>query len=334
MSTLPYKHYQHAHCESGVTANLLRHASINISEPMAFGIGAGLFFAHLPFVKVSGTPGTTFRTWPGAIFKRTTQRLGIDMHTQRFRTPQRANQALDEVLATGKPAGMLSSVYYLPYLPEAFRFHFNAHNLVVYGKENGQYLVSDPILEDVTTILPEDLAKARFAKGTPEPKGFMYYVKNVPQQVDFTKAVQAGIKQTCFFMLSPPLPWFGNKAIFLLAKQIKKYPQKLPPRKASLYLGNVIRMQEEIGTGGAGFRFLYAAFLQEAGEMMQRDDLQQFSAELTKIGDDWRNFAYHAARLMKDRKSDLVSYDELSDLLRVCGEKERDLFGRMQKIRW
>lgn len=334
MSTLPYKHYQHAHCESGVTANLLRHASINISEPMAFGIGAGLFFAHLPFVKVSGTPGTTFRTWPGAIFKRTTQRLGIDMHTQRFRTPQRANQALDEVLATGKPAGMLSSVYYLPYLPEAFRFHFNAHNLVVYGKENGQYLVSDPILEDVTTILPEDLAKARFAKGTPEPKGFMYYVKNVPQKVDFTKAVQAGIKQTCFFMLSPPLPWFGNKAIFLLAKQIKKYPQKLPPRKASLYLGNVIRMQEEIGTGGAGFRFLYAAFLQEAGEMMQRDDLQQFSAELTKIGDDWRNFAYHAARLMKDRKSDLVSYDELSDLLRVCGEKERDLFGRMQKIRW
>lgn len=334
MSTLPYKHYQHAHCESGVTANLLRHAGINISEPMAFGIGAGLFFAHLPFVKVSGTPGTTFRTWPGAIFKRTTQRLGIDMHTQRFRTPERANQALDEVLASGKPAGMLSSVYYLPYLPEAFRFHFNAHNLVVYGKENSQYLVSDPILEDVTTIFPEDLAKARFAKGTPEPRGFMYYVKNVPQQVDFTKAVQAGIKQTCFFMLSPPLPWFGNKAIFLLAKQIKKYPQKLTPRKASLYLGNVIRMQEEIGTGGAGFRFLYAAFLQEAGEMMQRDDLQHFSAELTKIGDDWRNFAYHAARLMKDRKSDLVSYDELSDLLSVCGEKERDLFGRMQKIKW
>lgn len=334
MSTVLYKHYQHAHCESGVTANLLRHEGINISEPMAFGIGAGIFFAHLPFVKVSGTPGTTFRTWPGAIFKRTTQRLGIEMHTERFRSPERANQALDNVIATGKPVGMLSSVYYLPYLPEAFRFHFNAHNLVVYGKENGQYLVSDPILEDVATIAPEDLAKARFAKGTPEPRGFMYYVKSVPQHIDYTKAIQAGIKQTCFFMLSPPLPWFGNKAIFLLSKQIKKYPQKLTPRKASLYLGNVVRMQEEIGTGGAGFRFLYAAFLQEAGTMLKRDDLQGFSTELTKIGDDWRNFAYHAARLMKDRNSDLVSFDELSDLLRVCGEKERDLFGRMQKIKW
>jgi hypothetical protein len=301
---------------------------------MAFGIGAGIFFAHIPFVKVSGTPGTTFRTWPGAIFKRVTQRLHIDVHTEKFSTPQKAMQALDNVLATDKPVGMLSSVYYLPYLPEAFRFHFNAHNLVVYGKEGSEYLVSDPVLEHTTRIAPEDLAKARFAKGTPEPKGFMYYVKSVPQQIDFTKAIQSGIKQTCFFMLSPPLPWFGNKAIFLLAKKIKQYPQKLTQRKASLYLGNVIRMQEEIGTGGAGFRFLYAAFLQEAGDMLKRDDLKEFASELTKIGDDWRNFAYHAARQMKDRKTDLVSFDELSHLLVTCGEKERDFFKRMEKLKW
>lgn len=334
MSSAQFLHCQHAHCESGVTSNLLQHEGIHISEPMAFGIGAGIFFAHLPFVKVSGTPGTTFRTWPGAIFKRVTQRLHIDIHTERFRTPEKAMHALDNVLATGKPVGMLSSVYYLPYLPEAFRFHFNAHNIVAYGKDGNEYLISDPVMEDVTRIAPEDLAKARFAKGTPEPRGFMYYIKSVPQTVNFEKAIQAGIKQTCFFMLSPPLPWFGNKAIFLLAKKIKQYPHKLPPRKAALYLGNIIRMQEEIGTGGGGFRFLYAAFLQEAGEMMKRDDLLQYSRELTAIGDAWRNFAYHAARLMKDRKSDLVSFDELSDLLYKCGEMEKDLFTRMSKIKW
>lgn len=334
MSSAQFLHCQHAHCESGVTSNLLQHEGIHISEPMAFGIGAGIFFAHLPFVKVSGTPGTTFRTWPGAIFKRVTQRLHIDIHTERFRTPEKAMHALDNVLATGKPVGMLSSVYYLPYLPEAFRFHFNAHNIVAYGKEGDEYLISDPVMEEVTRIAPEDLAKARFAKGTPEPRGFMYYIKSVPQTVNFEKAIQAGIKQTCFFMLSPPLPWFGNKAIFLLAKKIKQYPHKLPPRKAALYLGNIIRMQEEIGTGGGGFRFLYAAFLQEAGEMMKRDDLLEYSKELTTIGDAWRNFAYHAARLMKDRKSDLVNFDELSGLLYKCGEMEKDLFTRMSKIKW
>lgn len=334
MSIADYKHYQHAHCESGVTANLLRHEGVDISEPIAFGIGAGMFFGHLPFLKVSGTPGTTFRTWPGAIFKRATQRLGITMHTQRFPNPQKAMKALDDVLATGKPVGMLSSVYYLPYLPEAFRFHFNAHNLVVYGKENGEYYVSDPVLEQTTRIAPDDLAKARFAKGAPEPKGFMYYVKSVPKEIHFEKAIQSGIKQTCFFMLSPPVPWFGNKAIFLLANKIQQYPKKLTPRKASLYLGNIIRMQEEIGTGGAGFRFLYAAFLQEAANILKRDDLQGFSQELTLIGDDWRNFAYNAARVMKDRKEGIVSFDELADMLRICGEKERDFFKRMQKLKW
>lgn len=334
MSTTNFTHHQHAHCESGVTANLLKHQGVDISEPMAFGIGAGMFFAHLPFLKISGTPGTTFRTWPGAIFKRVTERLNIKTHTQKFGTPQKAMLALDTTLEQGKPAGMQSSVFYLPYLPEAFRFHFNAHNLIVYGKEGNEYLVSDPVLEDVARIAPDDLAKARFAKGTPEPRGFMYYITDVPKQVKFDRAIQQGIRQTCFFMLSPPLPWFGNKAIFLLADKIKKYPQKLTPRQSALYLGNIIRMQEEIGTGGAGFRYLYAAFLQESGALLKREDLLEMSSELTAIGDGWRNFAYSAARQMKARQTDIVSFDELSGLLKICGEKEKDFFKRLDKLKW
>jgi len=334
MSKVDFIHSQHAHCESGVTANLLRHAGIQISEPMAFGIGAGLFFAHVPFLKVSGTPATTFRTWPGAVFKRVTQRLHVTVHTEKFRTPEKAMAALDNALDNGIPVGMQGGVFYLPYLPEVFRFHFNAHNLVVYGKEEGQYLVSDPVLEYTTTITPDDLARARFAKGLPEPKGFMYYVIDAPKQVDYTQAIRQGIAQTCFFMLSPPLRWFGNKAIFLLADRIRKYPRKLTPRRASLYLGNIIRMQEEIGTGGGGFRYLYAAFLQEAGTLLQRDDLQQYAAKLTEIGDSWRSFAYHAARLVKDRQTDVVSYNDLSDMLREIGAKEKAVFEEMRKIQW
>ena len=334
MNKEQFIHYQHAHCESGVTSNLLRHEGIDISEPMAFGIGAGLFFGHLPFVKINGAPGTTYRIWPGAIFKRVAQRLDVKIHAARFKDPAQAMKALDDVLATGKPVGMLGSVFYLTYLPEAFRFHFNAHNLVAYGKQKDQYLISDPVIEEVTTIAPADLMKSRFAKGMPEPRGYMYYITGTSKDMNMAKAIQAGIKQTCFFMLSPPVPWFGNNAIFLLADRIKSYPKKLTPRKAALYVGNVIRMQEEIGTGGAGFRYLYAAFLQEAGQLLKRDDLLGFSAELTKIGDDWRNFAYHAARIMKERTTDLVSYDDLSELLKICGNQERELFLKMKKMHW
>lgn len=333
MSTSEYTHRQHAHCESGVTANLFRHAGIDISEPMAFGIGAGLFFGHLPFVKVSGVPGTTYRIWPGAIVKRVAERLNVQLHTERFRDPAKAMKALDEVLATGKPVGMLGSVFYLPYLPEAFRFHFNAHNFVAYGKRGENYLISDPVIEMEAEIAPADLMKARFAKGTPEPKGFMYYVTGASGNIDMPVAIHKGIKQACYFMLAPPLPWFGVKGIFTLADKIQAYPKKLEPRKAALYLGNVIRMQEEIGTGGAGFRYLYAAFLQEAGVLLNNDDLLRCSEELTKIGDEWRNFAYSAARIMKARNSDIVSYDELSQLLRKCASDERAFFEKLRKVK-
>ncbi len=330
MKTSEFRHWQHAHCESGVTTNLLRHFGINITEPLSFGIGAGMFFAHIPFLKVSGTPGTTFRTWPGAIFKRVTQRLDVKIYSGKFSSPQKAMDALDRTLDKGTPVGLQTSVFYLPYLPEAFRFHFNAHNLVVFGKENGNYLVSDPVMEYSTQILPQDLIKARFAKGMPEPKGFMYYVEDAPQSPDFTKAIVQGIKQSCFFMLSPPIPWFGNKAISLLARKIARYPQQLTPRKASLYLGNIIRMQEEIGTGGGGFRYLFAAFLQESSEITNRPMLKEFAGELTAIGDQWRNFAYHAARIVKERDSDQLSYAELAQLLQAIGIAEREFFIRLK----
>lgn len=327
-------HHQHAHCESGVTSNLLQHNGIQISEPMAFGIGAGIFFGHLPFVKVSGIPGTTFRIWPGYIFKRVTQRLGITIHTEKFSSEKKAMDAMDQALANNIPVGMIAGVYYLDYLPEAFRFHFNAHNLVVFGKENDKYLVSDPVLEGTSQIGYDALANARFAKGFPEPKGKMYYIKEVPDKIDFSKGIKDGIKQTCFFMSSPPVPWFGVNAIHLLANKIEKYPQKLTPRQCTLFLGNIIRMQEEIGTGGGGFRFLYAAFLQEAANYLGKNELGILSERYTKIGDQWRNFAYSAARICKARNSDLVSYTELSKLLHDIGDKEKQFFKDLKGVKW
>ena len=48
-----FEHRQSSHCESGVAAGLLSHYGIPLSEAMAFGIGAGLFFAYLPFTSGS-----------------------------------------------------------------------------------------------------------------------------------------------------------------------------------------------------------------------------------------------------------------------------------------
>ena len=62
---IPFKHIQSAHCENGVTTNLLRHTGINkINEPLAFGIGSGLFFIYIPFLKINNGPAFSYRTMP------------------------------------------------------------------------------------------------------------------------------------------------------------------------------------------------------------------------------------------------------------------------------
>jgi hypothetical protein len=302
---------------------------MEFDEPMVFGIGAGLFFSYFPFLKMGGIPVTSFRTMPSYIFKRFANSLGIKVKSQTFSNEQKGMEALDALLEQGIPVGMLTSVFYLTYLPDAYRFHFNAHNIIVYGKENGKYLVSDPTLEGVTEILPEDLQRARFAKGIPEPKGKLYYPVVFPKSYDLNKAMIKAIKHVAFFMAKTPMPILGANGIKYLANRMRNWPKKLGPRKSVLWLGNVVRMQEEIGTGGAGFRFIYAAFLDKASVLLKDEELFNMSKELTAIGDLWRAFAYEASRVCKNRKSDTVTFDQLADMLYEIGKKEQVLFDKL-----
>jgi len=75
---LDFEHKSAAHCETGVIVNLLRFYGFDISEPMIFGLSSGLFFSHMPFVKLAGMAVTSFRTFPGVLFSRVARLLGAN----------------------------------------------------------------------------------------------------------------------------------------------------------------------------------------------------------------------------------------------------------------
>lgn len=327
-----FTHKQSAHCESGVVSNLLRFHGMDFDEPMVFGVGSGLFFSYMPFIRVNGMPVTAYRIWPGQVFKRFSERIGISIERHKFSTPQQAMTALDKMLDKGQPVGMLTSVFYLNYLPAAYRFHFNAHNIIVYGKQNGNYLVSDPVMEYTTEISYDDLVRARFAKGMPEPSGRMYYPVKLPGEFDMESAIWKGIRQTSDHMTRIPMPLFGAKGMKYLAGRLRRWPERIGNRKAIAWLGNVIRMQEEIGTGGAGFRFIHAAFLDQVSARLKNETLFKLSQDLTKSGDQLRDFAYYAGRVCKNRKSDTKTFAELGDLLEACALKEQEIFTELYEV--
>ncbi|WP_428224383.1 BtrH N-terminal domain-containing protein [Flavobacterium sp.] len=325
-----FTHHQSAHCENGVASNLLKFHGINLSEPMVFGIGSGLFFFYFPLLKVNHAPAISYRPMPGSIFNKAAKRLGITVKRQRFGSETKAQLALDTNLKNNIPTGLQVGVYNLTYFPDEYRFHFNAHNLVVYGKENDTYLISDPVMETVTTLSEKELEKVRFAKGALAPKGHMYFPVNIPNQLHLEKAIVKGIKNTCKDMLAP-VPLVGVAAMRRLARHIRLWPSKRGVKVANHYLAQMVRMQEEIGTGGGGFRFIYAAFLQEASVVLKNEVLSELSKEMTAIGDRWRDFAVMAARVYKNRSNQHDVYNALATELEALAQLEEQFFKKLKK---
>lgn len=325
-----FKHHQSAHCENGVASNLLKHNGFDISEPMIFGIGSGLFFVYIPFLKVNHAPAISYRPMPGTIFNKAAKRLGFKVKRVKFSNPKAAEKALDENLKNNIPTGLQVGVFNLTYFPDEYRFHFNAHNCVVYGKTKTDYLVSDPVMETVTTLTHKELEKVRFAKGPFAPKGQMYYPTSIPKEAALPRAIIKGIKETCRDMLAP-VPYVGVKGIRTVARKIPKWAEKLGTKKTNHYLAQIVRMQEEIGTGGGGFRFIYAAFLQEAAVILKNDKLKELAAEMTIIGDNWRDFAVNASRIYKNRSNQDDAYNTISKELLAIADKEEVFFKKLKQ---
>ena len=314
-----FQHRQAAHCESGVVASLVSHYGLPMSEPMAFGLAAALAFAYLPFIKMGGMPLISYRMWPGAIVTAMHKRLGITMERQTFRDSAAGMAALDAQLDAGRAVGLQTCIYWLPYVPEQFRFHFNVHNLIVYGRDGDEYLVSDPLFEAVTRCPRDALAKARFAKGAMEAKGLMYYPKQAVPNIDYRKLLPAVIRANYRNMMQPLFPMIGIKGIRFLARNIVKLEKKKDP-SLPLYLTHIVRMQEEIGSGGAGFRFIYASFLQEAAALLENAVVMDAAKQLTAAGDEWRRFALHATKMIRGRSP--MDSQAIAGILNHCADRE------------
>jgi Domain of unknown function (DUF4872)/Butirosin biosynthesis protein H, N-terminal len=332
-----FKHLQSAHCENGVTTNLLNTIGVSkITEPLAFGIGAGLFYFHAPIIKINNGPFIAFRAMPGLIFKRTCDALKIPVVRKKFATKDSAQKYLDDCLNAGMPVGCQVGVYYLTYFPKEYRFHFNAHNIIVYGKENDRYLISDPVMEEVTSLSTYELERVRFAKGPLAPNGQIYYPKEATIVTDdqIRKAIVAGIKKNIFYMMKIPGNIAGVNGIAGTGNKIKKWKEKLGDKGAGLYLAQLVRMQEEIGTGGGGFRYIYAAFLQQANIFHAKDELLEISKSFTKSGDLWRDAAVQAAGIYKGRIGSQADYNVMGDYLIEISAIEKKAFQALEKIKW
>jgi hypothetical protein len=333
MSIKAYHHKMAAHCESGTITSLLNNRGLDITEALVFGISSGIFFGYFHKMKSFTFPTFIVRNKPGQMRSNLSKRLGIKFHTEKFRRPDEGQATLDRLLEKNIPVAVQVDFFYMDYIPSWERVHINVHFIVIVGKKDSKYIVSDSYFPQLVELETESLRKARFAGGSMSPKGFLFYPEFIPDKIDFEKAIVKGIKKSCFNMLKIPLPFLGVKGIRLFARKIVEWPSRSRDvEHLSHEIMKINILLEDQGTGGAGFRFLFATFLQQAADILKKPELNDLSKEMMMIGDGWREISLLAARFGKNRDLEINRLKELGDKLSDRASAEEVFFNKLNKL--
>ena len=332
MQTTNFNHKLAAHCESGMVTSLLNHSGIEISEAMVFGISGSIFFAYinnpmLPF------PTIAVRNQPGKIYKNFSKHSNLPFIKKQYRKPILAKDGLDNLLKENIPAGVQVDFFYMDYVPEYIRAHFNGHFVIVVGKNENNYLISDAYTPVIAELNQDTLLAARFTKGPFKPKGLMIYRNGSTNSINWETAIIKGIKKATFNMLQIPLPFIGAKGIQYFAKKLPDWPKLARDEE---HLSDEVMMinilLEERGTGGGGFRFMYAAFLQEAAKLINKPALDEIAEQMMNNGDEWRLISILAGKIGRNRELGQDKLRELGSMIEKRADVERTLFMNLKKI--
>lgn len=328
-----YKHQMGAHCESGTIASLLRYHDLNISEPLVFGIAGGIFFAYFHKTRSFSFPTFILRNKPGEIRKNLAKRLNVGFQTYHFRDIGKGFSVLDSLIGQQIPVACQVDFFYLDYVPSWERVHINVHFLVVIGKEENRYIISDAYFPEIVSVQKSSLEKGRFPGGNMSPDGFLFHItRTPPPETDLAPAIIKGIRKAAFNMLKIPIPFLGIKGMRLMARKLPEWPKfARDTEHLSHEIMKINILLEDQGTGGAGFRYMYATFLQQAAAITGIAALKGLSEELMIIGDGWREISLFAARIGKNRDLGPEKLRHLGEMISRMADAEERFFRSLSK---
>ncbi len=310
MSTLPtYTQFGGRHPETAALTNALAaqgvtapHTGQPYTEAMLLGVGGGLgagyilweFNAHKVAVLVLG-----FRhnwQYPLKFMQTAAQRLNAASAVRETGGRAAAAEHLRAALDAGVPAIAWVDLAHMPYLqlPEALKAHIG-HLLVVCGRdEDGAFWVDDRAAQPYRVSAVE-LADAR-ARIT-SFKNKLFLLEPGGASPDLAGAVEAGLRD-CVANLSAKSDSFSLPTLrkwsrlMTDTKNTKGWPVVFKTRRG-LYtaLKSLFEGIELSGNAGGGLRGLYAEFLEEAAEVLQRPALRDVAATYRGLAGQWTRLA-------------------------------------------
>jgi hypothetical protein len=264
MPSVPgFVHTPGHHCGSTALRNLLAFHGAEISEETAFGLGAGAGFYYLAMEDSSPSRWFNGRT---ARLEETFRELtgaALALRTFPAEAADEAWEAARREVDAGKPALLLTDIYYLDHYGNSA--HFPGHAVILAGYDEEGAHLSDTAFEELQTTRLENLARARHSGHPAYPlEGHMFTLGEEIGSARLEAAVPRAIQRTVAEMLEPPFGEFaGVPALKRLAAEAGSWPEVVEDWQwCARFAYQVI---ERRGTGGGCFRLMYSRFLAEAG---------------------------------------------------------------------
>lgn len=264
MPTVPgFVHTPGHHCGSTALRNLLAFHGVEVSEEMAFGLGAGAGFYYLAMDDSS--PSRWFNGRTARLEESFRELTGAALELRTFAAEQgeAAWEAARAEVDAGNPVLLLTDIYYLDHYGNSA--HFPGHAVVLAGYDEEVARLSDTAFEELQTTRLENLARARHSGHPAYPlEGHMFTVGEAIDCERLEAAVPRAIERAASEMLEPPFGEFaGVPALERLAAEAGSWPEVVEDWQWCARFG--YQVIERRGTGGGCFRLMYARFLEEAG---------------------------------------------------------------------
>jgi hypothetical protein len=256
-----YRHVPGKHCGSTALRNLLAFHGAEVSEELAFGLGAGACFYY---VAVEGQSPSRFTNGRVArLEEQFVELTGAPLRLETSDDPKAAWETARAVVDSDRPAILLTDLYYLDHYGRSA--HFPGHAVVLAGYDDEIAYLSDTGFEALQTTRLENLALARHEQNPVFPlSGHLFHVPDGASVGELRSAAPRAIERAVTQMLEPELGDFqGLPALRRFADEVGEWPRDAEDWQWCARFG--YQVIERRGTGGGNFRRMYARFLDELG---------------------------------------------------------------------
>lgn len=287
MTQVPVRHHPGRHCASTGAANLANFHRLPWSEALCFGLGGGLgmFYMNFPGLTPSRLVHVRSADYEHNFFSR----LGQRFRWQQFSDPAQGEAALCAALDEGRPVIVQTDIFYLPYFKSTT--HFPGHVITVWGYDADRevFYVTDTDRPDVLEVGFAEMRCARHSSKGPFPlQGNLYAPTELQEPADLTDRLARAIVDNSRSLLNSRIKMQGVPGLMTWLAELDAWQDLDDWQWCARFTYQII---EKRGTGGGGFRLMYADFLDEAATHLPQIAAVELDSQMRRLAAAWTELA-------------------------------------------